>query len=99
MRMKTNFKIWCGVLRRFHVSVRFFEVAAILGFLDKDTWRTLFPPFKGWDIGCYYCDLHDRSVERGVCGYGERRGWKKCGRVIGETNDKMRLKSRRRNDD
>ena len=72
--------------RKFNALVRFFEVAGILGFLDKDTWRTLFPPFKGWDIGCYYCDLHDRSVERGACGYGERRGWKKCGRVKEESN-------------
>ena len=86
MRMKTNFGIWRGVLRRFHTMVRFFEVAAILGFLDEDTWRTLFPPFKGWDIGCYYCDLHDRAVERKACGYGERRGWKKCGRVKEESN-------------
>ena len=63
---------------------RLLEIQALFGVFSKWPWMTLFPPFKGWDVGCGYCALEqdsikahrcDRSVEfghEGFCGVHEK---------------------------
>lgn len=46
---------------------RFIEIWKAFGLFDKDTWKTLFPPFKGWDVGCGYCAMYGDALKRGKC--------------------------------
>ena len=59
--------------------LRFIEMGAVFGFLDKLTWRELFPPFPGWDDGCGYCALESNAAKRGHCERGEKMKYNKCG--------------------
>jgi len=65
--------------RKLNRLVRFIEFGACLGFLDKDTWRVLFPPFDGWDVGCRYCDLEETSLQHGWCMRGKGMHYRGCG--------------------
>ena len=85
MRVLKNDKISERFKRRFHVLGRFFEVAQILGLRNADTWRIFKPPFPGWDIGCYYCDLYEPAERARFCDHGKKRGYEKCGLVINES--------------
>jgi len=58
-----------GCLRRL---VRFFEVWSIFGPWNKLTWMTLFPPFRGWDIGCGYCRLERLALRKRHCERAKR---------------------------
>ena len=61
---------------------RFIELGRSIGWgwLDRDTWKTLFPPFAGWDVGCGYCALEAESLRLGRCERHEKMGaGSKCG--------------------
>ena len=57
----------------------FWRMVKLFGWSYKATWRTLFPPFKGWDIGCGYCYLEAESIKRRVCPRGYCHKYKQCG--------------------
>lgn len=60
--------------------VRFFEIWRIFGPWDRLTWMTLFPPFRGWDVGCGYCALCDDALSAHRCDRArEFRYAGKCG--------------------
>ena len=46
---------------------RFWEIRSILGFRCPWTWMTLFPPFRGWDVGCLYCAYCEEAMKAGRC--------------------------------
>ena len=46
---------------------RFVEIGRVFGWTDKDTWKTLFAPFKGWDVGCGYCLKESEALKLGKC--------------------------------
>lgn len=59
---------------------RFVEILGIFGLWDKHTWKTLFPPFRGWDVGCGYCALVGDALKSGRCDRArELRDGGKCG--------------------
>lgn len=59
---------------------RFVEIGRCFGWLDVDTWKTLFPPFNGWDVGCGYCAMEKDALKRGRCERHEvMRPDSKCG--------------------
>ena len=59
--------------------VRFFEIWGIFGPWSTDTWKTFFPPFRGWDVGCGYCRLEKRALRKRHCERAKRMGYAKCG--------------------
>ena len=60
--------------------VRFFEIWGIFGPWDRLTWKTLFPPFRGWDVGCGYCALEEDALKARRCDRSrEFRHAGKCG--------------------
>jgi hypothetical protein len=46
---------------------RFCNTWSIFGPWDRLTWKTLFPPFTGWDVGCGYCALEESAVKARRC--------------------------------
>ena len=42
------------------------EVFQIFG-LHRLTWLTVWPPFRGWDVGCGYCDNEQEALKTGHC--------------------------------
>ena len=59
--------------------VRFWRMVKLFGWSYRVTWQTLFPPFKGWEIGCDYCGCQAESIRRGECKRGKAFGWVGCG--------------------
>ena len=68
-----------AVSRTVERLVRFREIWSIFGLRDADTWRTLFPPYRGWDVGCYYCACYEDAIKAKRCEHGKLFGWSKCG--------------------
>ena len=69
-------------MKRLHIGnfKRFMEIGRMFGWFDRDTWKTLFPPFAGWDVGCGYCALEAESQRLGRCERHDKMGeWSKCG--------------------
>lgn len=58
---------------------RALELARLFGPFDRDVWRTLFPPFKGWDTGCGPCKHCPAARLAKRCARGERLGFRQCG--------------------
>jgi hypothetical protein len=59
--------------------VRFFEIWDIFGPWCKYTWMTLFPPYRGWDVGCGYCALEEDAMKARRCDRAKEFGYEKCG--------------------
>lgn len=62
---------------------RAIEVARMFGWRDAWVWRTLFPPYRGWDIGCGYCVHEADALAAGRCVRSEalkHRGG--CGQLV-----------------
>ena len=59
--------------------VRFIEIWRIFGPWCKFTWWTLFPPYRGWDVGCTYCELYDDAMKARHCNKAKVHGYEKCG--------------------
>lgn len=59
--------------------VRFAEIWRLFGPASPDTWRTLFPPFKGWDVGCGYCRNEKQALGKRYCRRGELKNYRGCG--------------------
>lgn len=69
-----------SVARFFSKLSRFFEIWDMFGPFHFLTWKTLFPPFKGWDIGCGYCALEDDAIKAKHCKRAEAFGYHgQCG--------------------
>jgi hypothetical protein len=66
-----------NIFRRLY---RAYEVYHCIGW-DWDIVRTVFPPYRGFDIGCEYCAYHEDAMKAGRCELGKEYGWKKCGRT------------------
>lgn len=59
--------------------LRALELARLFGPFDRDVWRTLFPPYHGWDIGCRVCKHCPAAKLAKRCARGERLEFWKCG--------------------
>ena len=46
---------------------RFIEIWGIFGPFSRDTWGILFPPYRGWDIGCGYCAMEPDAMKARKC--------------------------------
>lgn len=57
-----------------HRIKRTIEIGKTFGWLDRLTWKTLFPPFRGWDVGCGYCRMEAGALEHGACSRYEQMG-------------------------
>ena len=61
---------------------RFAWVWSVFGPWHRYTWRTLFPRFRGWDVGCGYCALEAEALRSGRCNRAAMFRYKgKCGTV------------------
>ena len=59
--------------------LRALELARLFGPFDPDVWRTLFPPYHGWDTSCRSCKHCPAANLAKRCARGERLGFWKCG--------------------
>lgn len=58
---------------------RAIELSRFFGPFSSEVWRTLFPPFNGWSIGCVPC-IHCQAARLARrCARGERLEFKGCG--------------------
>lgn len=60
--------------------IRITEIWRLFGPFDRDTWKTIFQPFRGWDVGCGYCDLEAEALKQRRCDRARRFHYRgKCG--------------------
>ena len=84
-------KLRLAVSRTVERLVRFREIWEIFGPWCKYTWMTLFPPYRGWDVGCGYCALADDAMRDRRCDRAKQFGYKKCG-TTEKPNNAVRVK-------
>lgn len=58
---------------------RAIELSRFFGLFSREVWRTLFPPFRGWSIGCVPCKNCHAARMAKRCPRGERLEFKGCG--------------------
>ena len=75
-------------MRSFYVFVRMllkripraYEIGKVFSWRDPWTRATLFPPYRGWDVGCGYCKHHRKALRNRRCERAEDFEYSgKCG--------------------
>jgi hypothetical protein len=74
-----NIRTWATRAKARIVRIR--EIADTFGWTHTITLRTIFPPFRGWDVGCIYCAHEAGSIKAGKCARGKQHGYSKCGEI------------------